>query len=77
MAVKTITIDMKAYELLSQWKKPGQSFSDVVKERFSREGSVERFREVLETIEVSEALLDAVEAQIADRKHDKARRWKW
>ena len=71
MAVKTITIDMKAYELLSQWKKPGQSFSDVVKERFSREGSVERFREV------SEALLDAVEAQIADRKHDKARRWKW
>ena len=43
MAVKTITIDMDAYELLSQQKREKESFSDVIKRKFRAKVSVDQF----------------------------------
>jgi predicted CopG family antitoxin len=73
MAVKTITIDLEAYELLARQKKPGQSFSQVIKERFG--GAVtgaELLRRIASTRMSSEAL-DAVDRVLARRRDDHAR----
>jgi predicted CopG family antitoxin len=45
MAVKTITIDLEAYEALSRNKKPGQLFSQVIKQHF---GKVRTGRDLLQ-----------------------------
>jgi predicted CopG family antitoxin len=73
MAVKTITIDLEAYETLSRHKRPGQSFSQVIKQHF---GSVRTGRDLLQAIErvsLSPETLDAIEAQIAARSRSPAR----
>lgn len=73
MAVKTITIDMEAYEVLSRHKRDGQSFSQVIKEHFGRQMTVGRFRERLRSVRLSDDTLDAIEAQIKARKNSPAR----
>ena len=73
MAVKTITIDMEAYEVLSRYKRDGQSFSQVIKEHFGRQMTVGRFRERLPSVRLSDDTLDAIEAQIKARKNSPAR----
>ena len=70
MAVKTITIDLDAYGLLSRNKRQGMSFSDVIKEHFGRPVTVGAFKARLRTGRVrplSEDLLDAVDEVIRDR----------
>ena len=73
MAVKTITIDMEAYEVLSRYKRDGQSFSQVIKEHFGRQMTVGRFRERLRSVRLSDDTLDAIEAQVKARKNSPAR----
>lgn len=68
MAVKTITIDMEAYVTLSQRKRQGQSFSDVIKEHFGPVMTVGRFKERIKHVQLSDELLDKLEQTVADRK---------
>jgi predicted CopG family antitoxin len=73
MAVKTITIDMEAYDLLSRRKKAGQSFSEVIKEHFGGKRTVRDFRNAIGAFRMSERTLDAVDEQVKARRRDKAR----
>ena len=73
MAVKTITIDLEAYELLARHKASGQSFSQVIKAHFGRQPTAARFRTLVRSLRASESFLDAVDAQIADRRRSPAR----
>lgn len=72
MAVKTITIDIEAYDLLARHKVGGQSFSQVIKAHFGRP-TVRSFRAALPGIRVSESTLDAVERQVRARAAHPAR----
>ena len=73
MAVKTITIDIEAYALLSRRKQEGQSFSQVIKAHFGRQPTAAGFRAILSSMSVSEASLDAMERQVAARRASPAR----
>ena len=71
MAVKTITIDMEAYEMLAERKRPGESFSGVIKRIASDERySAHNLLAHLEEIALSKETLDAVEAVVRDRDKD-------
>jgi predicted CopG family antitoxin len=73
MAVKTITIDMAAYTLLSRNKREGQSFSDVIKAHFSGPPTVAEFRKIMRTVRLSESTLDAIDEIIRERAASPAR----
>ena len=76
MAVKTITIDMDAYGLLSLHKGPGQSFSQVIKAHFVPQPTVGRFKAAVRSGAIgslSEETLDAIERIVKSRSKDPAR----
>jgi predicted CopG family antitoxin len=73
MAVKTITIDLEAYDALARHKKPGQSFSQVIKSHFGPRKSAGSFRRALREAVVSTATLDATEAIVRSRGKSAAR----
>lgn len=68
MAVKTITIDMEAYDLLSSQKVAGQSFSQVIKAHFKPRPTAGRFLARLRTARLGPQALDAIERQVQARK---------
>jgi predicted CopG family antitoxin len=68
MAVKTITIDMEAYETLSRRKKKGQSFSQVIKEHFSGGKTGQDLLDLASRLQVSDEALEAMEEQIRERR---------
>jgi predicted CopG family antitoxin len=72
MAVKTITIDLDAYEALRRRKRPGQSFSDVIKERFGGGATGRVLRKLIEEIQVDASTLDATDDLIKARSRDRA-----
>jgi predicted CopG family antitoxin len=78
MAVKTITIDLDAYERLSRLKHGKESFSQVIKKYLPAPGSTaEDLLASLDTAEVSDKTLDAVEAALAERGRNPVRVPRW
>jgi len=73
MAVKTITIDLEAYDALARLKKPGQSFSQVIKTHFGPRKTAGSFRRALRETAVSASTIDAVEAVVKTRRASAAR----
>ena len=73
MAVKTITIDLEAYGLLSRHKREGQSFSQVIKAHFGPQPTVGRFLARMRTSRLSTSTLEALERLVQDRKLEPAR----
>ena len=74
MPVKTITIDIEAYEILSRHKSPGQSFSQVIKQRLGRRMTGKDLRAAISGTRLSADILDAIDAQVRARRTQRARR---
>lgn len=77
MAVKTITIDLQAYEALARRKRPGQSFSDVIKQHFTSGSTGRDVLEAVRRFPLAEDTLNAVAGQIRARRRSRARVRKW
>lgn len=77
MAVKTITIDMEAYERLSRLKK-GDSFSQVIKKYLPAAGSTAAdLLAAVDRADVSDDTLDAIASVVDKRRDDVARAPRW
>ena len=67
MAVKTITIDLEAYQILARRKRPGQSFSQVIKEGSGASRKGRELRVILGRLRMSPEALDSIERQVRRR----------
>jgi predicted CopG family antitoxin len=72
MAVKTITIDLEAYEALARRKRKGESFSRVIKEHFGRSTGRD-LAALLTENRLSGRTLGELDRLIRGRRRDRAR----
>jgi predicted CopG family antitoxin len=69
MAVKTITIDMEAYEILVKAKRGKESFSQVIKHTLNQKRKTARnLLEHLDEVVLNDSTLDSVDELIKHRK---------
>lgn len=73
MVVKTITIDLNAYELLKRRKREGQSFSQVIKEHFDAPKTGRDLSTALGEVAFSDQALEALDQLVKSRRQDAAR----
>ena len=78
MAVKTITIDIEAYERLARLKRSGQSFSQVIKEHLPAAGTTASdLLARLDVTAVSDETLTEIERVIEARDRHPVRVPEW
>lgn len=71
MAVKTITIDLEAYNALASRKRPGESFSQVIKRTLRNERyTAGNLLEHLDSVALSGRTLDEIDAAVRSRPAD-------
>ena len=68
MALRTITIDLEAYELLRSRKAPGQSFSTVIKRELRRGGAGRDLAASLARVSLGDSTVDAIEKALTTRR---------
>ncbi len=73
MPTKTISVDLEAYDALRRRKKPGQSFSDVIKEHFAGRTTGAMLLRAIDEITVEEDTLDTLDEIVAGREASEAR----
>jgi predicted CopG family antitoxin len=73
MAVKTITIDMAAYDALSRHKQAGQSFSDVIKAHFRTGGTARDLLQAAAAAGIETETADRMAEIVASRRRHRAR----
>jgi predicted CopG family antitoxin len=73
MAVRTITIDLEAYEALARRKRKGESFSRVIKEHFGRRSTGRDLAALLPEIRLSQETLAETVGLIRARRRRRAK----
>ena len=69
MAVKTITIDMEAYNILKAHKKGKESFSQAIKRILKKNKSASHLLKNISKVNFSDETLQMVEKLIQDRNN--------